>query len=120
MSTTIIFEGTFDAAHFLPHVPQGHKCGRMHGHSYKVEVHATGPLLQPQGWVVDFAVIDAALAPCLLALDHHLLNDIAGLANPTCENVAAWLWQALRPQIEQLSAVVVHESTTSRCMYTGL
>ncbi|MFP3499961.1 6-carboxytetrahydropterin synthase, partial [Pseudomonas sp. SIMBA_059] len=40
----IFKEFTFESAHRLPHVPEGHKCGRLHGHSFKVGLHLTGPL----------------------------------------------------------------------------
>ena len=119
MSSTIVFDAHFDAAHRLPHVPVGHKCARLHGHSYKIEVHVTGPIVQPQGWVVDFADIQAAMAPLLESLDHHLLNDVPGLSNPTCEGVAAWAWAKLGATLPNLAAVVLHESHTCRCIYTG-
>lgn len=114
----IFKEFTFEAAHRLPHVPEGHKCGRLHGHSYRVEVHVTGPVQDDAGWVLDFADIKAAFAPLLDQLDHHYLNEVPGLANPTSENVAAWIWERLTSTLP-LSAVMVRETCTSGCIYRG-
>jgi len=112
-------EFTFEAAHLLPNVPAGHKCGRLHGHSFRVEVHVTGPLDPQLGWVLDFADIKAVVKPVIARLDHYYLNDIAGLENPTSENVARWLWQQLQPVLPQLSSIVVKETCTSGCVYSG-
>lgn len=117
--TTIVLDHTFEAAHRLPHVPPGHPCGRMHGHSYTFEVHVRGPIDARTGWVVDFGEIMAATKPLVAQLDHHCLNDIDGLSNPTVEHLAAWLWQKLAPNLQGLHCVVVHESRYARCIYTG-
>jgi len=112
-------EFTFEAAHLLPHVPAGHKCGRLHGHSFRVEVHVRGPLDPLLGWVVDFADIKTAVKPVLARLDHYYLNDIPGLENPTSEILARWLWQELQPRLPLLSRIVVMETCTSGCVYQG-
>jgi len=112
-------EFTFEAAHLLPHVPAGHKCGRLHGHSFRVEVHVRGPLDPLLGWVVDFADIKTAVKPVLARLDHYYLNDIPGLENPTSEILARWLWQELQPRLPLLSRIVVKETCTSGCIYQG-
>lgn len=109
----------FEAAHRLPHVPEGHKCARLHGHSFRVELHVRGPLDPDLGWVMDFADIKTAFRPFLEQLDHHYLNDIDGLANPTSENVARWIWQKVRPVLPELCKVVVRETCTSGCVYRG-
>jgi 6-pyruvoyltetrahydropterin/6-carboxytetrahydropterin synthase len=113
----VFCEFRFEAAHFLPRVPAGHKCARLHGHSYRVEVRVEGPVDDHFGWVVDFAVVKEAFAPLLAQLDHYLLNDVSGLENPTCENLARWIWAGL-PALP-LSAVVVRETATSGCIYRG-
>ena len=109
----------FEAAHRLPHVPEGHKCARLHGHSFRVELHVRGPLDPDLGWVMDFADIKTAFRPFLEQLDHNYLNDIDGLANPTSENVARWIWQKVRPVLPELCKVVVRETCTSGCVYRG-
>lgn len=109
----------FESAHRLPHLPPDHKCSRLHGHSYRVDVHVEGPLDPKLAWVVDFAEIAAAFDPLLDALDHRYLNEVEGLDNPTCERVAVWIWDRLRPRLPQLSQVVVHETCTSGCAYRG-
>lgn len=109
----------FESAHHLPNVPPGHKCGRLHGHSYVVEIHVTGPLGATSQWVVDFADIAAAFEPLLDALDHRCLNEVEGLENPTCERVAIWIWDRLKPRLPALSSVHVHETCTSGCIYRG-
>jgi 6-pyruvoyltetrahydropterin/6-carboxytetrahydropterin synthase len=114
----IFREFTFEAAHRLPHVPQGHKCGRLHGHSYRVTVHIDGAVEPIAGWVLDFAAISAAFAPVHDLLDHRYLNEVAGLDNPTSENVARWIWQHLAGTLGPgLVAVTVRETATSGATY---
>lgn len=112
-------EFTFDSAHFLPNAPEGHKCHRLHGHTFCVRVHVAGPVDPDRGWILDFADIEAAFAPIHEALDHRLLNDVAGLANPTSEHLAAWIWERLAPSLPGLSRLVVQETCTSGCTYEG-
>lgn len=114
----IFREFTFEAAHRLPYVPEGHKCGRLHGHSYRVEVRVSGPVDEAVGWVMDFADIKAAWVPLADLLDHRYLNEVDGLGNPTSENVARWIWDRLTPSLP-LSAVTVRETCTSGCTYRG-
>lgn len=109
----------FEAAHFLPKVPEGHKCRRMHGHSYQVDVAIEGEIDPESGWLMDFAEIDENVSPLIRRLDHHVLNEIEGLANPTSELLAVWLWQHIQPSLRGLVEVVVSETPTSRCVYRG-
>lgn len=115
----IFKEFTFEAAHRLPRVPAGHKCGRLHGHSFRVEVHVRGPIGADSGWVLDFGDVKSAVAPIIERLDHNYLNEVEGLENPTSENLARWLWRRVRPQIPGLSRLVVRETCTSGCTYAG-
>ncbi len=108
-----------EAAHFLPHVPEGHKCRRMHGHSFQIEIHLTGPVDEHLGWVMDFADIKRAFEPLYRQLDHYCLNDIPGLENPTSENLARWIWQRLKPDLPALSKIVIRETCTSGCAFRG-
>lgn len=110
---------SFEAAHLLPNVPVGHKCGRLHGHSFKVQVFVSGPLDSHLGWVIDYADIKAAVQPIINQLDHFYLNDIEGLENPTSEVLAVWLWGQIKPKLPQLSKVVVNETCTSGCAHEG-
>lgn len=110
---------SIEAAHWLPHVPEGHKCARLHGHSFRVEIHVAGPIDAKLGWVMDFAEIKRAFAPLFDALDHRCLNDVDGLDNPTSERLAQWIWQRLKPALPLLSRVVVHETCTSGCSFAG-
>lgn len=109
----------FEAAHRLPNVPAGHKCARLHGHSFVVEVHVRGTPDPTLGWVMDFAELKAAWRPLHDALDHRYLNDIPGLENPTSEVLAQWIWAQLAPALPLLAKVVVRETCTSGCVYTG-
>jgi 6-pyruvoyltetrahydropterin/6-carboxytetrahydropterin synthase len=118
-SMEIFQEFTFEAAHLLPNVPPEHKCRRLHGHSYRVAVHVAGSVSEPSGWVVDFADIDAAFAPIMDRLDHHYLNEIDGLENPTSENLAVWIWERLAPTLPGLCRIVVRETCDSGCVYSG-
>ena len=115
----IVKEFKLEAAHRLPNLPPTHKCHRLHGHSFRVELRVTGPLDPHLGWVIDFAEISRAFQPIHDQLDHHYLNEIPGLDNPTSENLAIWLWQRLRPALPLLTEVVVHETCTARCAYRG-
>jgi 6-pyruvoyltetrahydropterin/6-carboxytetrahydropterin synthase len=110
---------TLESAHRLPNVPAGHKCARLHGHSFRVEIHVSGPVDPQLGWVMDFADVKVAFDPLFRQLDHNYLNDVPGLENPTSENLARWIWQKLEPSLPKLSAVVVHETCTSGARYTG-
>ena len=110
---------TLEAAHRLPHVPAGHKCARLHGHSFRVEIHVSGPVDPHSGWVMDFADIKSAFQPLYDQLDHHYLNEVDGLDNPTSERLATWSWARLKPALPLLSEVVVHETCTSGCRYRG-
>jgi len=108
-----------EAAHRLPNVPEGHKCANLHGHSFQVILYAAGAVDEHTGWVMDFADIKAAFQPLYVQLDHHYLNDIPGLENPTSENLARWIWTHLKPSLPSLSKIVVQETCTSGCVYTG-
>jgi 6-pyruvoyltetrahydropterin/6-carboxytetrahydropterin synthase len=114
----IFKEFTFEAAHRLPCVPADHKCSRLHGHSYRVEVHIAGPVEPEFGWVTDFADIKEAFSTVHDKLDHRYLNEVDGLENPTSENVARWIWLHLDEALP-LSRVVVRETCTSGCIYEG-
>ena len=110
---------TFEAAHALPYVAEDHPCRRMHGHSYRVEIHVEGEVDPTMGWVYDYQEINAAMQPLLNQLDHAYLNDLPGLENPTSENLAAWLWQQLAPQCRGLREIVIQETSRARCSYRG-
>ncbi len=112
-------EFTFEAAHRLPTVPPGHKCGRLHGHSFRVEVHVRGDVDPVTGWVMDFGDIKAAFKPLYDRLDHYYLNEIEGLENPTSEVLARWIWERLKPELPILSRIVMRETCTSGCIYSG-
>jgi len=112
-------EFTFESAHLLPNLPPGHKCGRLHGHSWRCAVHVAGELDPHTGWIMDFADIKQAFRPLFEQLDHNYLNDIEGLENPTSEVLARWIWQRLKPDLPQLSRVVINETCTSGCVYQG-
>ena len=110
---------TFDAAHQLPHVPEGHQCGRLHGHTYQVDIEVDGPMDEKQGWVMDFAEIKDAFKPLEKQMDHHFLNDIPGLENPTAENMAIWIWERMIEKVPLLFCVKVKETPTSLVEYFG-
>lgn len=115
----IFREFTFEAAHRLPNVPDGHKCARLHGHSFRVTLHVEGPVGADSGWVMDFADLTEAFRPTWERLDHHYLNEIPGLENPTSEVLARWIWNELKPGLPGLVQVSVRETCTSGCVYRG-
>jgi 6-pyruvoyltetrahydropterin/6-carboxytetrahydropterin synthase len=110
---------SFEAAHFLPNVPPAHRCHAMHGHSYRVELKVEGPVDAKTGFVVDFFEIEAAFAPLLKTLDHHCLNEIEGLENPTAENIAVWIFARMKKALPQLAGVVVYETKDCTAEYDG-
>ena len=109
----------FEAAHLLPHLPKSHKCRRLHGHSFTVEIVVSGECDAKLGWVMDYARISEAFKPLWEKLDHRYLNEIPGLKNPTSEILAVWIWKRLKPKLPQLTEVVVAETCTARCAYRG-
>jgi 6-pyruvoyltetrahydropterin/6-carboxytetrahydropterin synthase len=119
MQMEIFKEFTFEAAHRLPNVPAGHKCGRLHGHSFKVVVYVKGAVTEPTGWIVDFGDLKQAFQPFYDQLDHYYLNEIEGLENPTSENLAIWIWDRLKPAFPLLSKLLVRETCTTGCVYEG-
>jgi 6-pyruvoyltetrahydropterin/6-carboxytetrahydropterin synthase len=109
----------FEAAHKLPNVPADHKCARLHGHSFRVEVVVAGECDARLGWLMDYADISDGFKPLLDRLDHYYLNEIPGLENATSENLAKWIWDRLKPKVPLLTEIVVAETCMSRCVYRG-
>jgi len=120
MRVELTKEFTFEAAHRLPMVPADHKCHRMHGHGFRVEIAVEGEIDPAMGWLVDYADITAKVEPIVRGeLDHRTLNDVPGLENPTSELLCVWLWRRLAPALPGLVRVTVHETCTARCTYRG-
>lgn len=115
----IFKEFSFEAAHRLPNVPDGHKCARLHGHSFRVRVYVCAPIDTQRGWVMDFADIKRHIEPIYRELDHHYLNEIPGLENPTSEMLAKWIWERLKPGLSLLSKIEIRETCSSGCIYSG-
>ena len=109
----------FESAHWLPTFPQGHKCRRLHGHSFRVDVVVEGEVPQEQGYLVDFGEIKAAIEPVKEALDHRLLNEVPGLENPTAEMLAVWIYGKLKPALPMLAMIRIRETCTSQAEYCG-
>ncbi|MDA7563043.1 6-carboxytetrahydropterin synthase QueD [Gammaproteobacteria bacterium] len=118
MKVIIYKDFTFEAAHKLPLVPETHKCSKLHGHSFKVRISVEDELCD-QGWVIDYADIKSACGPVIEALDHTFLNEVPGLDNPTSENIAIWLWHAIKPKLAILSEIEVKETCNTGCIYKG-
>lgn len=119
MIMDIIQEFTFEAAHLLPKLPEDHKCRRLHGHSFRVALTITGEMDKDKGWVMDFADVEQAFQPVLETLDHHYLNEVPGLENPTSEVIARWIWRNLKSELPGLSRVKLWETCESQCIYRG-
>ena len=115
----IFKEFTLESAHTLPNVPDGHKCRRLHGHSFRIEIHVQGIPDSGSGWIMDFGDIKTAFQPIHDQLDHRYLNEVEGLSNPTSEHLARWIWERLKPSLPGLSQVVVRETCTTGCAYRG-
>ena len=119
MHIELVKEFHFEAAHLLPKAPNHHKCRRLHGHSYRVEVHVKGECDPKLGWLIDYGDIAKAFHPLHQKLDHYYLNDIPGLENPTSEILARWIWDRLKRKLPLLNAIVIHETCTARAVYRG-
>lgn len=115
----IFREFTFDAAHRLDHLPEGHKCARVHGHTYRLTVYVEGSLDTTLGWIVDFAEIKRLTNAVLAHLDHHFLNEVDGLEQPTTELIAIWIWDRLKPDLPGLCRIQLWENQNSGCTYAG-
>jgi len=109
----------FESAQTLSKVPAGHKCGQLHGHSFKLEIVVEGVVNPDTGWIYDHAEISKAVAPLLELVDHKYLNEVPGLENPTIELMAAWFWEKLLPTLPELAEIILHETPTARCIYRG-
>ncbi len=119
MNVKLVHEFRFEAAHLLPKVPAGHKCARLHGHSFKVEVAIAGPVNEETGWFLDYGHLYDAWAPLHAQLDHNYLNDLPGLENPTSELLARWIWDRLKPALPAIARVTIFETCDARCEYEG-
>jgi 6-pyruvoyltetrahydropterin/6-carboxytetrahydropterin synthase len=109
----------FEAAHLLPRLPKTHKCRRLHGHSFKVEIVVAGECDPKLGWLMDYAEISRRFRPIWGKLDHRYLKEIPGLKNPTSEEIAAWIWNKLKPKLPLLTEVIVAETCTAKAVYRG-
>ncbi|QCI18944.1 6-carboxytetrahydropterin synthase QueD [Buchnera aphidicola] len=116
-NTTIFKDFQFEAAHYLPNLPKQHKCRRLHGHSFFVRIEIKGEVDKDKGWIMDYKEIKLLFQPIYEQLDHHFLNNISGLENPTSEVLAKWIWDRLKPNLSMLSSVMVKETCTSGCRY---
>ncbi|HEY1692220.1 MAG TPA: 6-carboxytetrahydropterin synthase QueD [Polyangiaceae bacterium] len=119
MKVRLVHEFRFEAAHRLPKVPAGHKCARLHGHSFKVELAVVGPVNEESGWFIDYQHLFDAWAPLQAQLDHNYLNEVPGLENPTSEVLAGWIWDRVKPRLPQLVRVTLFETCDARCEYEG-
>ena len=112
-------EFSFDSAHFLPNVPDGHKCKQMHGHTYRLRVVLNGETDPRLGWIMDFKELKDAVLPVIDQLDHKLINDIKGLENPTAENITVWIWNQIKPSLPLLCRIELYETPTTGVIYNG-
>lgn len=119
MNVRLTHEFRFEAAHRLPKVPPGHKCQRLHGHSFKIEVSVRGPVNPETGWFIDFSVLQDEWKKVYDVIDHNYLNDVPGLENPTSEILAHWLWTQMKPAVPSLEKITVFETCDARCEYEG-
>ena len=119
MNVELIKEYRFESAHKLPKVPAGHKCQRLHGHSFRIEILVAGPVDPVSGWFIDYGELDKVWDPLYQRLDHNYLNDVEGLENPTSEILAKWIFDRLKKGLPSLGAVTVFETCDARCTYRG-
>lgn len=106
-----------ESARFLPKLPQGHPCARMHGHSFKIILTLRGPLDPQVGWVQDYHEINEIMRPLLVRLDHRVLNEVDGLDNPTSELLAQWIFNRAQKNLPLLKSVTIMETPSTECTY---
>lgn len=109
----------FDAAHYLENFEITSKNRKIHGHSYELKVILSGQIDKKKGWVKNLDELDKHLEKVIGILDHSLLNDIKGLGNPTCENIAMWIWSFLKKDIKNLNSVEIYRPRVGGCIYKG-
>jgi 6-pyruvoyltetrahydropterin/6-carboxytetrahydropterin synthase len=119
MKVALVKSFQIEAAHRLPLLPKGHKCERLHGHSFRIELRLEGECDPKLGWLMDYADISAAFQPVFKELDHHYLNEVKGLENPTSEVLSKWIWDRLKPALPLLTCVSIAETCNSRAEYSG-
>jgi 6-pyruvoyltetrahydropterin/6-carboxytetrahydropterin synthase len=119
MTITLCKDYEFESAQLLPQFPEGHKCRKLHGHSFQVTISVRGPVDEATGIFYDHAAISDAMRPIIAQLDHAYLNDIPGLENPTIELMARWFWEKLTPSLPGLHEIILHETPRARCIYRG-
>jgi 6-pyruvoyltetrahydropterin/6-carboxytetrahydropterin synthase len=112
-------EFIFDSAHFLPHVPDEHKCKQIHGHTYHLRVYIKGNPGPNTGWVIEFKEMKDIILPVIDQLDHKLINNVPGLENPTAENITSWIWDRLKPILPMLERIELKETPTTGVVYNG-
>jgi len=109
----------FEAAHHLPNDAKGHKCGRLHGHSFVVQITLCGPIDRNLGWIMDLNDVAKAFEPLMEQLDHNYLNEIKGLENPTSEILAQWIYDKIQIDKKLLYSVCVEETCNSMAIVYG-
>jgi 6-pyruvoyltetrahydropterin/6-carboxytetrahydropterin synthase len=112
-------EFAFDSAHFLPNVPDGHKCKEIHGHTYHLRVYVEGNPVKDLGWIMDFKELKDMVNSLVDQVDHKLMNNIPGLENPTAEIITIWFWDRLKPLLPALSRIELKETPTTGVIYSG-
>ncbi|MCA9273808.1 MAG: 6-carboxytetrahydropterin synthase QueD [Phycisphaerales bacterium] len=111
---------TFDAAHAISGLPDGHKCKNLHGHTYRLTVYLTGGLDPKIGWILDFAELKQIVwSNALDHLDHKNINEIAAIGSPTCERITVWIWNRLKPHLPGMTRITLREGENSGCTYAG-
>lgn len=108
---------SIESARFLPNLPKSHPCAHTHGHSFKITLRLQGPLNASIGWLVDYNDIAKIAHPVLKKIDHKLLNEVPGLANPTTENITIWLYEKLKRSLPELVQVTVSETSDTECSF---
>ncbi|MBK6519194.1 MAG: 6-carboxytetrahydropterin synthase [Polyangiaceae bacterium] len=109
----------FESARRLPKTPPTHPCHNVYGLAFYLDIHVVGRVDPATGWVFDFAEIERAMKPLYDRIDHHYLNDVEGLENPTSEVLVTWLWDHLQPKLPGLVKLVLRENDVSRVIYRG-
>ena len=110
---------SIEAARSLPNLADGHPCKNVHGHSFKITNTENGLVDSNSGFVMDFEDIDTAFKPIQNQIDHAYLNDIAGLDNPSSENLCIWIWGKLQASLPELSQIEIKETNYTGCIYRG-
>lgn len=117
----------FSASHTLLGLPDGHPCGRLHGHNYVIIVELSDLELDEVGFVEDYGELKDVKEFIDKQWDHRNLNDLSPFTaakinsewNPSAENMARILFNKFKPMHPKLTGIGVKETPKTIAWFHG-